>query len=202
MENTVALVCDAELLFQNGSHGRARSLLVLAQEELARASALYDTAEHTWTTGEGSVELSPTHLSVSKMHRAKIEAGDQYGSRLGPFWGDYDNIPEPRDAGDIDKLKQVGFYVDRSPGVGGRFGSPLDVDPGPVAQMLLSTAQIAEMALITDHSRMKYHSDLPYDSTMDLQNALLPISHPQEYADFIEAVGTATLNADLGDATE
>ncbi|WP_158083802.1 AbiV family abortive infection protein [Mycobacterium sp. AT1] len=44
MANAVALVEDAHTLLDKGSAARARSLLILAQEELARATALYSTA--------------------------------------------------------------------------------------------------------------------------------------------------------------
>ncbi|WP_369691029.1 AbiV family abortive infection protein [Nocardia gamkensis] len=64
---------DASTLLDNNSVGRARSLLVLAQEELARANAVYDASVAAWESGR-TVELSsppgtPKHLAVSNNHR-------------------------------------------------------------------------------------------------------------------------------------
>lgn len=42
-------------------------------------------------------------------------------------------------------------------------------------------AQVVEMLLIKDHSRMKLEATMPYDSTHAQQHRLLPISHPEEW---------------------
>src|SRR5699024_8552920 len=42
MDNATSLITDAHLLLEHGSFGRARSLAVLAQEELGKALWLYE----------------------------------------------------------------------------------------------------------------------------------------------------------------
>ena len=42
MDNATSLITDARLLLEHGSFGRARSLTVLAQEELGKALWLYE----------------------------------------------------------------------------------------------------------------------------------------------------------------
>lgn len=39
------------------------------------------------------------------------------------------------------------------------------------------------MLLIKDHSRMKHEARTPYDSTHEQQHRLLPISHPEDWAE-------------------
>ncbi len=45
MDNASALIADAHVLFNADSFGRARSLTVLAQEELGKALWIYDIFE-------------------------------------------------------------------------------------------------------------------------------------------------------------
>lgn len=200
MANAVALIEDADTLLNAGSAGRARSLLILAQEELARAQAVYNTASPIWDQGGGStIELSPprgskAHLSVSRDHREKISATDIYARNLGPFWGDYSawedgaTVEPARVPAEVDAEKQSAFYVGSAPGKGGRFSTPLDYsDPEPVAAELQRVAQVAEMALIEDHTRMKYGLR-GYDSAQDLHWAVMPYAHPQEWAEFVVAM--------------
>ncbi|UAK38814.1 AbiV family abortive infection protein [Gordonia bronchialis] len=196
MANAVALVEDADTLLGAGSPGRARSLLILAQEELARARAVYGTASPFWDQGGGTVELSPrpgsrAHLSVSRDHREKISATDNYARNLGPFWGDYSAwengaTAEPaRVPVEVDAQKQAGLYVSSAPGKGGRFSTPLDYDDTEsVAAELLRVAQVAEMALIEDHTRRQDRDD-PDEFVSKLHWLLLPLAHPEEYADYI-----------------
>ncbi|WP_280220663.1 AbiV family abortive infection protein [Nocardia neocaledoniensis] len=190
MANVVGLICDAQILLEHESAGRARALLILAREELARANAVYSTAHLSWTEGRGVCEFPKHHLSFSTKHPDKIAATDSYSRELGPFWGEYDDVPPLSSRAEVDQLnsdKQAGFYVDSAAGKGGQFGSPLDVEPGPVVSELQFVARLAEMALISDHTRMR-DCDQPYDSTYDLQSELTPIAHPEEFADFIRTV--------------
>jgi AbiV family abortive infection protein len=199
MANAVTLVADAHLLLDNGSAGRARSLLILAQEELARATALYSTAMAVWEGRKATVDLStrpgpadPTgartkpHLTVSKSHQDKIAHSDHYGQYLGPFWGDY-AMPIPgRDPVQVDGEKQAGFYVAAAPGPGGMFASPLDIDGAPLAAELERVAGIIEMALIRDHTRRQdLGTEADADSVQDLHTAVLPYAHPELWADFM-----------------
>lgn len=195
MANVVALIGDAHVLLDHGSPGRARSLLILAQEELARATVLYDAAVPAWEGRAKTVELPqrphPTkpdrtlpHLTASKNHQEKIAVADIYGHNLKPFWGDYSDWvesetgPASRDSANIDREKQAGFYVDTKL-TGGRFASPLDVAREPVVAELERVAGVAEMALIADHTRMQAlgtaESD---DSAQHLHMMVLAYAHP------------------------
>ena len=132
MANVVALIDDAHVLLNNDSPGRARSLLILAQEELARATVLYGTAVDAWEGNAETVELPPQldparpgktkpHLTVSKNHHDKITQAETYGHDLRPFWGDYSDWaeftsgPVSRDPAEVDREKQSGFYVAAAP---------------------------------------------------------------------------------------
>lgn len=197
ISNVAALINDASTLLDNNSPGRARSLLVLAQEELARANAVYDASVAVWEETGSTVELSsppgnPKHLAVSNNHRDKIAATEDFALDLGPFWGDYSAwengvVPEPgRVPADVDREKQDGFYVASAPGPGGRFESPLDVEAEPVAAELERVAQLAEMALIRDHTRKQALGTASEDSAQDLHWMLLPFAHPEEWAEFAQ----------------
>ena len=202
MANVVALIDDAHVLLNNDSPGRARSLLILAQEELARATVLYGTAVDAWEGNAETVELPPQldparpgktkpHLTVSKNHHDKITQAETYGHDLRPFWGDYSDWaesasgPVSRDPAEVDREKQSGFYVAAAPSAGGRFESPLDVEAEPVAAELERVAQVAEMALISDHTRLQALDTAGSDdSVQDLHWMVMPYAHPDLWADF------------------
>lgn len=207
MTNVVALIDDAHVLLGNGSPGRARSLLILAQEELARAAVLYDTAVHAWEGNADTVELpaqldpdrpgkTKPHLAVSKNHHDKITHAEAYGHELKPFWGDYSDWadsasgPVSRDPAAVDREKQAGFYVAAAPSAGGGFESPLDVENEPVVVELERVAGLAEMALISDHTRMQALGTADGDdSVQDLHWMVMPYAHPELWADFIDRPG-------------
>lgn len=75
----------------------------------------------------------------------------------------------------------AGFYVDLDES-GGAVLSPADISAGAIADDLRTAAQVVEMLLIKDHSRMKLEATTPYDSTYEQQHRLLPISHPDDWA--------------------
>ncbi|MFI6225290.1 AbiV family abortive infection protein [Nocardia salmonicida] len=184
MANVTGLITDAHLLLRCGSAGRARALTILAQEELARANAVYELAHATWTAGQGVITLPSKHLSSSVIHADKITATDAYGRGLEPFWGEYEDILPLKSVEEIKKTnndKKNGFYVDSKLSQQGTFDSPLDADPDVAASGLRRAAKVAEMALIRDNTRMQ-DSTQPHDSTSPLQTALLPISHPELFA--------------------
>lgn len=96
MANACALVEDAHVLANHQSYGRARSLVVLGMEELAKAKWLYEAAEYQWDeplglfgrqpepAGEVVVpdQLRSTHLP----HADKLKAAERFASGLGGFW--------------------------------------------------------------------------------------------------------------------
>ncbi|MFF3864090.1 AbiV family abortive infection protein [Streptomyces sp. NPDC002209] len=45
------MIADAQTLLAAGSYGRARSLTVLAQEELGKALWVYDVFQGSWNQG-------------------------------------------------------------------------------------------------------------------------------------------------------
>jgi AbiV family abortive infection protein len=218
MANVVALIEDARVLLNNDSPGRARSLLILAQEELARATKLYDNAVHAWEGKAETVELPPQldparpgktkpHLTVSKSHHDKITQAEAYGQDLKPFWGDYsdwgesDSGPVSRNPADVDREKQAGFYVAAAPSAGGRFESPSDIDPEPVAAELERVAGMAEMALISDHTRMQALGTAgSEDSVQDLHMMVLPHAHPGLWANFIDQMDRPAADGSASDS--
>ena len=194
MENVVALLEDAHLLLVSGSSARGRSLGILAQEELGKALWLYDAAHPVWTAGHGSITLPDKFEAMARKHPPKLIEALSFGQQLAGFWGDYSHeesrppelwlerfereAAEKETAADrMNQDKQSGFYVDRKQGT---LHTPADVGPQGIEEALKRSTQVAEMLLITDHSRMKHHG-VAYDSTHDLQMRLLPFSHAEEY---------------------
>jgi AbiV family abortive infection protein len=196
LENAVSLVEDAALLLEQ-SPARAMSLLILAQEEIGKADALYCLAQGAWTAGRPTVELPASFLQMERLHHPKLIASLESSDDLAPFWGDYsallpmakislEQVVEQLEAAaeqrgltakDINLRKQAGFYVDRRDG---EVVSPqtTPTEPGTLVEEMVRTAAVAEMLLIRDHSRMKFETPERYDSTHDLQARLLPFCHP------------------------
>jgi AbiV family abortive infection protein len=201
MDNATCLIADADALLERGSFGRARSLSVLAQEELGKALWIYETFEGSWSAGaEAPMEVAKlkTH---GRHHASKYMEAFVFGQELAVFWGDYDSLESPEEdsqegwevffakrkskaaaAGKrANDEKMAGFYVDMD-GTGETVLSPTDITPGTIAEDLQTAAQVIEMLLIKDHSRMKFYAATPYDSTHEQQRRLLPISHPEDWA--------------------
>lgn len=201
MDNATGLIADASALLELGSFGRARSLTVLAQEELGKSLWIYETFEGSWNTGaEAPMEVAKlkTH---GRHHATKYMEAFVFGHELASFWGDYDSLEYPKAdsqegweaffaerqskataAGKrANDEKMAGFYVDMDETVEAVL-SPTDITPGTIAEDLQTAAQVIEMLLIKDHSRMKFYAATPYDSTHEQQLRLLPISHPEDWA--------------------
>lgn len=199
MTNVVDLIVDSHRLLRAGSVARARSLTILALEELGKAERVYNAAERPWSTGLSTVPI-PEQLLDWRRHPEKLDQGLFYSDYLPAFWGDWMSIPirEPIDGGfaawhderrqdtqararDLNLKKQSGFYVDRS--ADGALATPA-TDPvthEEVSDLHKRVAGAAEMLLITDHSRMKQETPDRYDSTHMLQTALLIYSHPEDF---------------------
>jgi AbiV family abortive infection protein len=197
MDNASALIADANVLLGVDSFGRARSLTVLAQEELGKALWIYDEFAAAWSTGDDTArEVSRLEVH-GRSHVQKYLEAFVFGDDLAFFWGDSSRLRPPggesreedhsrrqREAEGAARRanldKQAGFYVDR--GEGGAISSPTATGRGDIDRELQTAAQVVEMLLIQDHSRMKMYARTPYDSTHEQQFRLLPISHPDDWA--------------------
>lgn len=198
--NATGLIRDAHTLLEAGSFGRARSLTVLAQEELGKALWLYDQFEFVWNTGDETPQDVPRLDQHGRSHVAKYMSAVEFGDGLDEFWGDYSKWEDighteaewaehferrrreaEAAAQEANAAKQRGFYVDLDE-MSGEVRTPSDVDAGSLVDDLRTAAQVIEMLLISDHTRMKHDAVTPYDSTHIQQRWLLPIAHPGESA--------------------
>lgn len=201
MDNASGLITDAHALLERGSSGRARSLAILAQEELGKALWIYEIFEQSWSTGAEDAREVPRLKSDGRRHVVKYMEAFVFGQELAEFWGDYESYERPKDQSQegwhayfarkeseaeaagkrANEEKMAGFYVDLD-GDSGTVLSPADVGAGTIDADLQTAARVVEMLLIKDHSRMKIEATTPYDSTHEQQHRLLPISHPEDWA--------------------
>lgn len=201
MDNASGLVGDAHALLERGSFGRARSLTVLAQEELGKALWIYEAFEQSWSTGADEVREVPRLASNGRRHAVKYMEAFVFSQELASFWGGYESYELPKDQSQAgrdahfakqkneaeaagkraNEEKMAGFYVDLDSS-GDAVLSPSDVSEGSIDADLQTAAQAVEMLLIKDHVRMKLEATTPYDSTHEQQHRLLPISHPEDWA--------------------
>lgn len=202
MDNATSLITDAHLLLEHGSFGRARSLTVLAQEELGKALWLYETFSQAWSDGDDTSRTVDRLSADGRKHAVKYMEAFVFGQELSAFWGDYETLYEdaPMDGSQEDwnawvqarraeaaaagkqanEDKMRGFYVDLQP-EDDLLLTPGDIGSGTIADDLQTAAQVVEMLLIKDHSRMKLDDSTPYDSTHAQQHRLLSISHPEDW---------------------
>ncbi|WP_327180314.1 AbiV family abortive infection protein (plasmid) [Streptomyces sp. NBC_01335] len=203
MDNASSLIADARTLLSAMSYGRARSLTVLAQEELGKALWINDTFQDDWSCGSETPRVVDALAQHGRNHTKKYLEAMVFGDGLAEFWGDYSRwdtgagfedwqqahrarMAEAEAAAkEANAEKQRGFYVDRD--ASGAVSSPTGVPAGTTAEDLQTAAQVIEMLLITDHSRMKM-STAPYDGTHAQQFRLLPISHPEDWAAAADAL--------------
>lgn len=199
MDNATSLIADARCLLSAGSFGRARSLTVLAQEELGKALWVYDAFQSAWSQGDEKPRTVDQLAQYGLSHTRKYLEAVVFGDELAEFWGDYSAMSDLGNdqeaweaigrrrheeakvtATEANRAKQRGFYVDR--GSDGTVLSPTEIPAGTTAEDLQTAARVIEMLLIRDHSRMKFGAVTPYDSTYPQQFRLLPVSHPEEWA--------------------
>lgn len=200
MDNASSMITDARILLEHGSPGRARSLTVLAQEELGKALWIYEMFEDSWSTGDEAFQVVEKLTEHGRNHVSKYMEAFVFGQELAVFWGDYDAMQYPENNSQeaweaffsqkksearvasqrANQEKMQGFYVDLSSDRT-TILSPNDVPPGHIADDLQIAAQVVEMLLIRDHTRMQQHPDAPFDATYEQQSRLLPISHPEEW---------------------
>ncbi|WP_060887533.1 AbiV family abortive infection protein [Streptomyces caniscabiei] len=198
VDNASSLITDAHTLLSAGSYGRARSLTVLAQEELGKALWIYDVFQASWSQGDDSPRVVESLARHGRSHTKKYLEAVVFGDELAEFWGDYSALSDMESgyeawekahnerqaeaevaAREANLAKQRGFYVDRD--ANGAITSPTVLPAGTTADDLQTAARVIEMLLIGDHSRMK-SAAVPYDSTHAQQFRLLPVSHPEDWA--------------------
>jgi AbiV family abortive infection protein len=205
MDNASGLIADAHALLERGSFGRARSLTVLAQEELGKALWIYEGFEQAWSTGSEDAREVPRLASDGRHHAVKYMESFVFGQELAAFWGDYGAIEHPEDESQdgwnaflaqkkseaetagrrANEEKMAGFYVDLD-GSSDAVRSPADISAGFIDADLQTAAQVVEITLTKDHSRMKLEAQTPYDSTHEQQHRLLPISHHEDWSEASE----------------
>jgi AbiV family abortive infection protein len=197
MDNASALIADADVLIGTGSVGRSRSLGVVAQEELGKALWIYETFSDSWNTGDRAPRNVDQLAADSRSHTKKYLEACLFGAGLAGFWGDYSGYDHHQEgefwedssirrrfeaeaaAKSANVHKQRGFYVDLNES--GTILSPRDVSPDGISEDLQRAAQVVEMLLIRDHSRMKFDAVTDYESAHEQQFRLLPISHPEDF---------------------
>lgn len=206
--NATELIDDANVLFKRGSYGRARSLAVLAQEELGKALWIYKAFSFSWDLGTRQPKEIPKLTSDAENRTAMYLEAEIYGQGLASFWGDYSankfseedtsmsteewlaNWRSKAEAASkqaeaaskqAEKDKISGFYVEMD-SVNRTIHTPSDISPGTIYRDIQTLAKVLEMLIIEDHTRMKEDALTPYDSVRDQQFRLLPLTHPEEWA--------------------
>ncbi|RPE27956.1 AbiV family abortive infection protein [Kitasatospora cineracea] len=214
MDNASSLIVDAHTLLSVGSYGRARSLTVLAQEELGKALLIYDVFQNDWSRGNQEPRVVNAFARYKRDHTRKYLEAVVFGDELAEFWGDYSATAEvgtgyeawqqahmkrqaeaEAAAVEANLAKQRGFYVDRD--AAGTVLSPAAIPAGTAEEDLQTAARVIEMLLIKDHTRMK-DCNVPYDSTHLQQFRLLPVSHPDDWAAAADAFGRSAAEDNLG----
>lgn len=205
LDNATALIRDAHALHDIGSFGRVRALTVLAEEELGKATAVYALFSAAWSEGNNEARDLPTESS--RFHLAKYAAAYEFGAELDAFWGGGygEHLPETEDWAEwsaddwkrwqaekeaealsaariANREKQQGFYVDLD---GDSLSRPDRFAEEHVGDQLVRAAQVIEMMLIKDHTRMQDLDPTRFDDTGAMQWSLLPTSHGDEWADWV-----------------
>lgn len=176
MENARDLLRDADTLLTGSmpSPGRARSLVILALEEIGKAEAICRSCAEAWDDKRPNVLIPGRVLSILRNHGQKIEGASTYGHLLPLFWSptspwDHEltsNEPALPSAGELNRQKQAGFYVDRNDET---ISTPNAIESNGVNELLERTAGVALMHLIEDHTRRQDLDDPLYESTNGLQ---------------------------------
>lgn len=198
LTNATGLIRDAHVLYDAGSFARVRALSVLAEEELGKATSVYDRFSRSWSDGDEEPVDLPTQQS--RAHLAKYAAAYEFGRELEVFWGgSYEFLSPPDDdwagwyarqeaeaeeaARRANLDKQQALYVDLQDGT---LSTPDRFTAADVGDHLVRAAQVIEMMLIKDHTRMQDGDPARFDDTGDLQWKLMPTSHGEEWADFVD----------------
>ncbi len=191
MANAVSLVRDAVQLAALDSCGRARTLAVVAMEELAKARRLYQAAEVAWSMPlglygsppeEAAIVWVPEPLRGDQEARAWVQEAEHYAAGLDDFWGraHWGEEGDPVESASFEALasqriaeKRGGLYVQRT---GDAVSSPLEVEIEDVLGDLERVCKVLQMHLIEDHTRQQGASDpTRIDSAEDLHWALMKL---------------------------
>ncbi|MEU3226813.1 AbiV family abortive infection protein [Streptomyces sp. NPDC006976] len=205
VDNASSLIIDAHTLLNAGSHGRAYSLTVLAQEELGKALWIYNVFQTDWSSGADQPRTVDALAQHGRSHAKKYLEAVVFGDDLAEFWGDdsavratgstYEEWEQAHKARQQEAeaaartanlAKQRGFYVDRDEN--DTILSPTAIPAGTAEADLQTASRVIEMLLINDHVRMK-SATTPYDSTHEQQFRLLSVAHPEDWAAATGAAG-------------
>lgn len=134
-----------------------------------------------------------------------------FGQDLAAFWGDYDAYDFPNDGSQADwdehftkqqreaeaagkqanAEKMLGFYVDLDDD-GETVLSPVDIASGTIAADLRTAAQVIEMLLIKDHSRMKLDATTPTTAPTSSSTGFCPSRTPRSGTQHLWSSGRTT----------
>ncbi|MFI7493666.1 AbiV family abortive infection protein [Kocuria sp. M4R2S49] len=80
VDNASALISDAHVLLAAESYGRARSLTVLAQEELGKALWIYETSKQAWSEGDDTPRVVNALKQYGRDHTKKYLEAVVFGT--------------------------------------------------------------------------------------------------------------------------
>ena len=178
LDNVADLLADANALLDRGSAGRARTLQILAREELGKALWVHEECRVAWLANDTTVTFSDAHAGSTRSHSKKLSPAIKYAAALPPAWGfDEDHRERPRPltddeiaeledwlrgfresmnietiAKDLNAQKQEGLYVDLD--ADGEIRGPSKVRPDAVAGMIAYAAQVALAHYDQDHEQI------------------------------------------------
>ncbi|MEU6646196.1 AbiV family abortive infection protein [Saccharomonospora sp. NPDC046836] len=87
MDNASALIADAYALLAVDSYGRARSLSVLAQEELGKILWIYEAFSTSWNRGDDTPRVVDELAQHGRSHMKKYLEAAIFGDELAEYGG-------------------------------------------------------------------------------------------------------------------
>ncbi|MFA7267019.1 MAG: AbiV family abortive infection protein [Candidatus Nanopelagicales bacterium] len=187
LANASELATDVQVLLDFQRYARAQTLMIVAKEEIGKSVRLYKLFSHPWSSGD-EVILEFAHPDDTYLN---MSAYFDTAEDLGPFWGDFAQFdlgeassPGERDSwrGFLDAAnspESIHRHLRVTQTTEGVVVNPSDVVVGDLPSELTRLAEVIEMCLIVDHTRMKHESVMPYDTTIDRQEEVLRLTHPE-----------------------
>jgi len=185
LENAARIVVDADALFPSP---RAQSLIVLAQEEVGKASWVYRAFWNAWSIGGETTLEVPELRKGAVNHLAKlIEAADR-ATVLVEIPGEPNSIevelakahaPEflaayfKKLAQEDNTAKQHGFYVDLQPD--GSFTLPHATERPLLRAQIWETADMINWFLTEDHLLASMGGHWPISPTEEIEALLAAV---------------------------